>query len=444
MGIRWRALIFVVALTGCQLSGGTKSVVTPQDTPVQALEPTRSVPLEPLLTSSMIPKSKATSSDFQKRCITISSPPDKMKIEGAIVFLENRGQSMLLMGEHEIQIPEQYQSINSNYHQSVSPNRNLLLYRQVTYRPDMSANLVIAASNGSIINEFSEDKYKWLPGIDWFSDEYLRYPVKSIDDEEQLDLFALQVSTGEVQKLRTSFPDMVDGNLIDWGIDTWSIYFGIKKGVNVIYDPSLELAVYPKMRDDYPKEGQRIYLTSLYDVQNDVELTEIHLPGSSQPAWSPDGQYFTIIGQDPITYSSDIYIISRTGDVFTPITNLAKQYPRSAFGTYSWSADSQYIAFWFKEVEQEISDNDYSLMLFDRATLEITDLCIKGNSVSAPLGYNSSFNLRGKPIWSPDGRILLITQYDPSTQDAIDLLIDLKNKIAYQIATNLEPVGWMK
>jgi hypothetical protein len=35
-------------------------------------------------------------------------------------------------------------------------------------------------------------------------------------------------------------------------------------------------------------------------------------------------------------------------------------------------------------------------------------------------------------------------QYDFSTKSVIDILLDLENKIGYPIATDLEPIGWMK
>lgn len=317
------------------------------------------------------------------------------------------------------------------------------MYRETEYNPEQTSRLQVVTSEGKVVFRFSDDPYLGLIGIDWLSDEYIRYPVKSKEDDEKLELYALNMQTGEMRALRTSFPDMVDGNLIDWGVDTWSIYFGVIKGVNVLYDPSLSLAAYPKKRDDYPQKGRRIYLVAVYDVKNDVELAALHLSGIGAPQWSPDSQYFSIIGRDPQTFSSDIYIFQSTGNQFAPITNLGKQYPRGLFGTYSWSADSQSIAFWHKE-GQEIGPNDYSLMLFELASGKMMDLCIQGNSASPPPGFKSSFNLRGKPIWSPDGMKLLITQFDPDTHNVITLLIDLKNEVAYPIATNLEPVGWMK
>lgn len=382
---------------------------------------------------------------FQNTCIAVSAPSTKIEVEGTMIFLDHSGQSIVMSGEHQEKIPEEYNN-NGNYDQSVSPGRNLLLYRKVEPQNHPSASLVVAESNGHIVYQMSEDQedqVEWLPGIDWLSETYIRYPVKNKEDQ-QMRLFALRVPTGEIQELRTSFPDMADGGSIEWGIDTWAISYGVKKGVNVIYDPSRTLAVYPKVQNDDSKEGQHVYLASLYDIQNDKELATIQLSGSYDPKWSPDGHYFTIVGGDPITQSRDIYLIPRSGDQFTALTGLTEQYPRGTIGTYSWSPDGQRIAFWYKEVEQEGGENRFTLMLYDLAGRKTINLCIRGNSVSAPLEFNSSFELRGKPIWSPDGTKLLVTQYDPATSDAIDLLIDLKQGAAYQIATNLEPAGWMR
>jgi len=425
-----KVLLFVIALTSCLPQPIPNTPIkTQQENPTQKPEPTNTVLPAPSVTTTFVVP------DLQKNCISISSNSNNKIIDGTAVFLDHLGQSIMLMGEHELQIPEEFKGNNGNSEQSVSPDGNLLMYRQVKYEPAQS-NLTVVASDGHVVRDFPDDQ-RWVSGTVWLSNEYIRYPMKSQTDNKQLKLYALNVVTGKTHELRTDLPDIADNDRIDWGIDKWAIYFGATKGVNIVYDSSLNLTV-------YPKKGLNDYLASLHDVHKDTELAAIQLAGSDDPKWSPDGQYFSIIGVDPTTRARDIYIVSRDGGQFMPLTNLTKLYPKVNFESYSWSPDSSQIAFWAHLEDSQTEDNDSSLFLFDVVTMKLTDLCIKGIGNNPPLGIKTSLDMRGKPIWSPDSRKLLIARYDSNTKSVIDTLIDLENKIAYPVATDLEPIGWMK
>lgn len=424
-------LVFMIYLTSCLpqvVPNGT--TVTQQEFSTRNPGSTHIAPPASSTTTAVI------DIDPQKNCIAISSAPDDRKIDGTVIFLDNWGQRIVLMGENELQIPEEFKGNNGNSEQSVSPNGNFLMYRQVTYEPAQS-HIVVITSDGQVVRDFP-DNQKWVSGTAWLSNEYIRYPMKDQVDDEQLRLYALDMETGKNQELRIDLPDLAATGSPNWGVDDWAIYFGFKKGVNIVYDSSLTRVVYPKIQSSYP-----FYPVTLYDIQKNAELATIQLSGSGDPKWSPDGKHFSIIGVDPATQARDIYIVPRDGGQFMPLTNLSKLYPKANFESYSWAPNGQRIAFWVDIEESQAVENASSLILFDLVTLEMTDLCIKGFGSNPPLGIKISLNLRGQPIWSPDGKKLLITQYDTNTREVVDILIDLENQIAYPIGKDLEPIGWM-
>lgn len=424
-------LILAIALTSC-----LPQVVSGDSVPTQQERSTKKPDSMNTATPASLITTTSTVLDLQKNCIPVSSSSHDDIKGGTAIFLNHLGQSIMLMGENDLQIPEEFKGNNGNSEQSVSPNGNLLMYRQVKYEPTQS-NIVVVTSNGHVVHEFL-DEPGWVSGAVWLSNKYIRYPIKSPTDDEQLRLYALNIETGKLHELRTDFPNIADNGSPNWGIDSWAIYFGFKKGVNIVYDSSLTRAVYPKIRTSYP-----FYPVTLYDVQNDKELAVADLEYSIDPKWSPDGKYFSIIGSEVAKQAQDIYIVTRDGGQFAPLTDLAKLYPNVKFESYSWSPNSSQVAFWAHLEDSQATDNASSLFLFDIVTMKMTDLCIKGFGSNPPLGIKTSLNLRGQPIWSSDGKKLLITQYDANTQKVIDILIDLENKIAYPIATDLEPIGWM-
>lgn len=426
-------LLTVTVIAACLPQTATNFPVTAQQG-----SPTPTTVLINTLTPAPSATMAVISPDLERNCIPISSAPPNMKIEGVALFLDPRAPFIVSMGESEFPI-----RIGSS-DQSVSPNNKFLAYRQLN-NGDFG-DVVIVTPNGTIITKFVKEFAGSLPGGDWISDEYIRYLVRSETDSNQTGMLARNIRTGEVHELRTDFPDMGGKDRMSWGSDNAATYHRNEKGADVVYDPSLS-------RVAYPKNGSYI---SLYDAQNNLELAEIKVADYGyEPIWSPNGQYFSFKGSDPTTRFPDIYIVSRDEDQFTPLTRLSKFFPEVRFGTYSWSPDSQQIAFWVKTTNEYGYDD--SLLLLNLATMKMTDICIQGLGswgsitgagladlgVAEPSPRGDNFILAGKPVWSPDSRKILIAQFDAERQQVVDILIDLENKIAYPIATDLEPMGWM-
>ena len=415
-------LLILIGVTDC-----LPNAVSPHS---EATEQGSSRPFAAAVASATMP---ASTPNLDVNCIAISSERTVGDNEGTPVFLDH-AQIIVLMGKNPQRIPKEFTGNNGTEDQSVSLDNRLLIYRQIN-----TDNLVVVEWDGTVIQEFAAENSGSLPGGAWISNDYIAYLAKSDADSQKFQLFALNIRTRELHKLRSDFPAMDDQDRLNWGIDNPAIYFRTEKVANLVYDPSLNRVVYPK---------QGSYFT-LYDIQNELELATLKLPaGGYDPVWSADGQFFSLKGRDPKTLAWEIFIVSRDGGLFTPLTNLAKLYPGASFGSFSWSPDSRHLAFWVKTSEDY--SIDFSLFILDLATMKMDNLCTNGlgsyGSLSAArLDYNwdGHFKRAGKPVWSPDGKKLLIAQFDTKKNVAVDILIDLDNRIAYPIATDLEPIGWM-
>jgi hypothetical protein len=422
-------LAVIIVLIGCSLrSEQNSSEVTPQDNLTPGL--TNFGPAE----LRTIPPSF----DLETNCISTTPPLSATHIDGTIVFLDPQSPRIVSKGESEFRIP-----IGPS-DRSVSPGNEHMIYQQII--DGNPGNASVIAANGTLINELKREFVGGLPGGDWISDEYVRYLSGGETDGEQIKLNVLNIRTGEIRELRTDFPDLASGNQQGWRMDNAAMYYRNEGVVNLIYDPSLG-------RVAYPKQGSSI---SLYDVVNDAELASIQVAGYGDPGWSSDGQYFSFKAEDPLTQVPAIYIIPRSGGEISALVNLAERHPGAVYGSYSWSPDSRQIAFWAKTTD-EFGFAD-SLFISNLATSKTSDVCVSGLGswgsikaagladlgVSSPSATGQNFVLAGKPVWSPDGNKLLIARYDTEKQEVVDIVIDLDNNIAYLIAVDLEPMGWMK
>jgi len=394
----------------------------PQEEPTLTLVPVvTKTPFPPTATSIAL-------SELETNCVSVlDATPADFKMKDIPLFLD--GAMIVSLGEAVFHIRR-----GSVIEPSVSPHNKFL-----AYSAHGSEDLVVATSNGAEIRRVPSNIAYTLVGGNWISEEYIRHLKLINRDPLQYQLLVINIQTGESLQLRMKFPDM---DATGWKAEGLHPYRG-DETANVIYDPSLTKAV-------YTKKGTFI---SLYDVKEDKEQAVIKMQ-RSDPMWSPNAQYFTFKGWKP-GKPEEIYIISRDGNQFTPLTHLSQYYPHSLFGAYSWSPDSQKIAFWATKTDKY---GEYeTLFIFDFVDRKITDTCIQGigswfsiieagltdlsPAVPSPLGKH--FELDGRLIWSPDSTQIIIAQLDEKNQQVVDLLVDLERNLAYPIATGLEPMGWL-
>lgn len=321
----------------------------------------------------------------------------------------------------------------------VSPDRKKLLYE---YDYKDYTRLAITDSSGKVINDFAAffdgdyaDYYSWL------NNQTLRVVTIDIYDNEvkPISYFLEKRSYKSLsEKLLDFHANQIKDNFyLDWGIDTRAIQSLNFGGANIIYDPTL-------LRVAYPKNGQVVSLT---DVETEQELASIQLPQWGRlPRWSDDGGHLVLIAStDPNAAPGhdEFFIVSRDGPEFKRLTYLTNQFEKVHISEYAWSPDGKRIAFWLNTTADDpmLEGTQSELAVLDIESGEITRLCIEG--ISAPMRHEIQMT-HTQPVWSPNGSQIAFAQLDSSRANTYNVLVvDLETQIAFKVATNKEPIGWM-
>ena len=234
-------------------------------------------------------------------------------------------------------------------------------------------------------------------------------------------LFAVNPFTQEVKELPHLFPDIDKIRVQPWD------HSGL-----TIYDPTLQLVVYPELSSD----GNVIVLWDLGKSAPVLRLQDPRLNPNPMPRWSEDGEKFVFTGLNdhPLT------LIYRDGRIMNSEINLDDDIIPMDDLT-SWSPDGRYLAFW---VESRGNRSGLRLMIWDTSVDRVIDTCIPSDDFIREIGYD---NL---PLWSPDGKYLAVKTLRAVHQEqSLEVsewdveVIDFNNKLTVKVAENSIPLGWM-
>ncbi len=203
---------------------------------------------------------------------------------------------------------------------------------------------------------------------------------------------------------------------------------------SLVFDPLLELVVYPQMDSDPPN-------LVLWDIQARKALAKIEedICFGNYPLWSPSGQRFIVANYLKDSKPTGEVIeewasVSRAGQVEW-LTSFVDYFAEVEIGGANWSPDGRRVAFWMR-TKPDLCPNTKQdwvhLAVLEVDTHRVINYCVSGDAYSAPT-----------PVWSLDGRYIAIRNYEEELSRIF--LVDLAQGWAATIAgEDIWPVGWLQ
>jgi hypothetical protein len=386
-----------------------------------------------VLTNTPIPK---TATSILQKCLQVRSSLSKNKsYQGKIVFIGN--EVVPPGGNLE---KDTYRAITF-YDFKTGQSKPILQYKpsNIITSPDgtnyalldVSDYLIkVFSSNEQLLNIIPKESYplfidRWLDNKQIELTVAKGFPTPTGATNPVLDITIVNPFTNDQKLISSNYPD-IDG--VTGSLGSWD------GGSRTEYDATLTRVVYRSSTQDG-------YGYTLWDMVNKKKLVQIITYYVLFPAvWSPDYSRFLITGQN-----REIYTVTRDGKVvqmthLSPDSQTEQPNVRYVPEKYSWSPDGRYVAFWLLKIEDNPSSTG-TFAILNTMTGEITDYCISAGFVE-----DFRYNLLFAPVWSPDGKDLVINanmQKTGNTTKFNSLFIDLEDGSVTKIGENLSPAGWL-
>lgn len=332
----------------------------------------------------------------------------------------------------------------------VSPDRKAFLYSYVYHDYDQ---YVLMDASGRTLTQF-DDFFDGghISSASWLQEGMLRLLKMKYEDDnnDTIIVFAYDIAAQQITVLNKTYPEGYQyllPNAPGKYRDSWNnepMYNNEFKGANLVYSPD-------QTRVFYPKDGEMVALT---DMESGKLLAEEVVPAWGRlPRWSWNSQSLAIIvSENGQSGQDELYLLSRDGGKLQRLTFLTTLFPTVHILEYTWSPDGNQIAFWLNTETQDPTANGLAsqLVTLDIRNGTITDTCLAGVSVpylgkeeySPGVVQNAIYQI--KPVWSPDGQRLAITQNKSTDFSSLDVVIvDLNLRKSMVIGHNMQPLGWM-
>ena len=441
---------FFLITTACQPTGypqpnqATNTSVassTPTKTPMptrslSTLQPTATLNGTNIFDPTYVPKSHILQNRLHTSCIQVqSSLPNSANRKLNLVLYDTLQNNVTFTqtlpdGEKTMLTDAIRDSIY------VSPNRQWLAYLRRIGPRKRQFELILQSADGKTQKEIGADvgEIGWVS--DWINDDYIALALKS-DNGDILPLIAFNPFTNQQKSLQTDFP-------YQWNLDSWEW----EGGGRAKYSPDLRHVIYPSSDSVF---GNGVPRDVLWDTAKQKEITAamVGITGnlSETPEWSPNGQLFALNLRG---YYTDILITTNIDGTATFMPDMLGLYPDAItrIHGWTWSPDSRFIAFWLQVYTNKtpVPNNENPLleerlMVLDVESGDITDYCAYGKQSTSPIGRGF---VDYAPIWSPDGKSLLIERDIQGIKGKSRLiLLDLDQQMSYEIAEDVFPFGWM-
>jgi len=336
-----------------------------------------------------------------------------------------------LSSGEKIILPQEKNKVIVDSSFSISPNRERLEYVQENADRNEKFDKILyivtadGVENTTIPIEINQRGFHWLDN-NYLLIENLRDDWTSTSGA-RATLWLFNPFTGEKRELFSDYPDqfVVDNLLWEFSLS------------RVIYNSTLTRVIYPTVVNYSP-------VIRLVDVQTNQFLVDIPTTDFGKfPAWSSDGKRMAFATQtnkqaDRDSYQDEIFILSEEGELIQ-LTQLSNANNYSYITGLSWSADNHQIAFWVNNTDWEKDHTGVHLSVVDTYTKEVYEYCDFGNS------DGMIYIPKGNPIWSPDGKYLLVNLQDPSDdRHILVILVEISTGNTFQVGENYQAVGWLK
>lgn len=412
--------LLILFLTAIQLTACSSSNAT--------LVPTKHLPATPAITMTIPSNLKAISTasptaEINQCWKKLPDIPSGVTLPGKLV-LSVYSYSQVSFGMSILDFTQNRQREISHVfeNESVSPDGKWLAYFQLG---QIDNTLIVESSDGQVKARIpvGEDWLILMGSPPWLDNERLWISTwPDIKKGESAPVVIINPFTGKQQKILSNYPGLE--RYLVGQLQSAGLHFGYS---SAIYDPSLEMVVYPEFAED----GWDI---TLWDRQSHKALVKIPEIGTydHSPLWLPDANQFVVPAQPDRNSPREWLMVSRDGTV-RQLTHFHDLYgDKFEIGPhYSISPDGNYLAFGLSQNEDTDSSEPKQLMILNLKTLEITIPCI------------SYFYPR--PVWSPDSQYLVVKatmDRKPSGIAVLNLkdqwITDLKEDAAS------DPVGWLK
>ena len=434
----WNTLLLML-LCGCATPSGQATLSSHPDTiipdtapPSQIASATRLFPsVMPAPTDTVTPSPSSTPKNtfpvelpesIQQNCLDIlpNLPTDKT-YSGKIIFFEKDYEEASFYDLNTRQtLSMQYKPLGI----TISPD-----HKKYVIRDAEDHQLKVFAVDGNLLNTIDpeEDSFatdRWLD-----NDQLVLMLAKPMEGTTYYyypwDALIINLSTNQRRLIQSDYPD----------IDRANARMSWEGGGTTKYDPTLTRVVYASpVEEDYIGSGGPGYV--LWDMTNQKKLVEVAADNfACTPKWFPDGSKFVINGS-----GGDFFIISRDGKV-TQITDFNDDPQRANqkfyySDIYAWSPDGRYLVFWLEFIENQRVVG--TLATLDTVTGAATDYCVSiGN-----IGYNLLPSIY-VPIWSPDGKNVVVIANRQEDRTFDTFLIDFEGGFAAKVGENLIPSDWL-
>lgn len=318
---------------------------------------------------------------------------------------------------------------------AVSPD-----YKQLAWIDVKSDLLQIVDATGKDLKSVHVIE-NWYGVIQWVGQDYLLiesiplHPDGTLNPPASSVLFNILTGKQEAEYPH-GYPDQF---FIGNGAPNWGNYYFSQS----VFDSSFSRVVYPA----YDDMGGALVLRDIEKLREMARFRVADPNFGGLPQWNREGSFFiagiypqaerwdgtVFVNIDnglPYQGGYDLFRVSRDGEI-KRLTYLTTKYKAMEEG-YTLSPDEELIAFWLV-LDYEVPDlsTERQLAILNTETGEITKLCLSGGDVA----YS--------PVWSPDGKYLVVTVSNWKNTVSDVILVDLEHNSATKVAEQAVGVGWM-